>query len=198
MHDTVAWAGTSSDGLRCFRCKQYCFLGAVGCQRCRGIIGCQAHFRGMCECNPSESYVFYFRYTLEELQYIYKRVLDRTTAVETWEDCFQRYFTAEERGWNAADPAATSLSFTQLKAFAQRGKLLPVKASHVACVEAEVSRIQEWVVSVQKALPKRHSKRVCTAVRLPLRKLRGRHIVRLMLYCRAGQPEKIPWYPLLC
>lgn len=84
----VLWAGNSgkSEGLRCTTCKQYCYLEAVVCTKCRHLssVGCLDHYPTMCKCDAEEFYVFLYRYEPTHLETLLTGLCDRLRPVEDW------------------------------------------------------------------------------------------------------------------
>lgn len=92
----VLWAGRSGkhEGLRCVTCKQYCYLQAVVCTKCRhhSSVGCADHFATMCKCDPEQYYVYLYRHTPVELATLLDRMKARLQCVEDWNAEFDACF----------------------------------------------------------------------------------------------------------
>ncbi|KAJ8548731.1 hypothetical protein ON010_g10939 [Phytophthora cinnamomi] len=90
----VLWAGRSGkqEGLRCVTCKQYCYLQAVVCTRCRPpqgsnggpTVGCLEHYPTMCKCGDSENFAYLYRYEASRLEEMVNSLRGRLVGVEAW------------------------------------------------------------------------------------------------------------------
>lgn len=70
------------DERQCEVCKTTCFLSAVICS-CTKKIVCLRHYSELCEC-PSENHTLQYRYTLDELPLMLKKLKQRTESFEAW------------------------------------------------------------------------------------------------------------------
>ncbi|KAG1703943.1 hypothetical protein DVH05_006950 [Phytophthora capsici] len=87
----VLWAGRSgkNEGLRCVTCKQYCYLQAVVCTRCRpqqgsSTVGCVEHYPTMCKCRNPENFVYLYRYEITKLEEMISSLQGRLESVQDW------------------------------------------------------------------------------------------------------------------
>lgn len=98
----VLWAGQSGkhDGLRCVACKQYCYLQAVVCTKCRpsgAVVGCAEHFATMCECDKATHYVYLHRYDAPHVAGILASITGRLQAVDDWHTACTNALAAKPR-----------------------------------------------------------------------------------------------------
>ncbi|KAL3672242.1 hypothetical protein V7S43_002902 [Phytophthora oleae] len=87
----VLWAGRSgkNEGLRCVTCKQYCYLQAVVCTRCRptqgsSTVGCVKHYPTMCKCRNPDNFVYLYRYEATRLEEMISILRGRLEGVQDW------------------------------------------------------------------------------------------------------------------
>lgn len=84
----VSWAGRSGklEGLRCVVCKQYCYLQAVACTKCRhgSTVGCFEHYKDMCACEKESYYVRLSRFPSTHLTSLISALEDRLDSVRKW------------------------------------------------------------------------------------------------------------------
>lgn len=111
----VIWAGQSGKhgGLRCTTCKQYCYLQAVVCTKCRHTskVGCIDHYPTMCGCNQAKHYLYLYRYDSAHLKSILESMQKRLAEVREWDKAFDIYFGVkrEDEEWDGAKPTADML-----------------------------------------------------------------------------------------
>lgn len=121
------------DERQCDFCKTTCFLSAVACQ-CSSTIVCLRHFSELCKkCSP-ESHVLKYRYTLDELPLMLKKLKVKAESFEVWLTKVRTIL----------DPATvTKVSFEELQELAQEGeqkkfpKSLLLERLNGAVLEAE-------------------------------------------------------------
>ncbi|ETI35592.1 hypothetical protein F443_18100 [Phytophthora nicotianae P1569] len=94
----VLWAGRSGkhEGLRCVTCKQYCYLQAVVCTRCRPpqgsnggpTVGCLEHYPTMCKCRDPANFLYLYRFEASRLEEMITSLRRRLDSVQDWnEEC---------------------------------------------------------------------------------------------------------------
>uniref|UniRef100_A0A3T1CWC7 [histone H3]-trimethyl-L-lysine(4) demethylase n=1 Tax=Polyandrocarpa misakiensis TaxID=7723 RepID=A0A3T1CWC7_POLMI len=82
------------DERQCCICKTTCFLSAIACECQPERFVCVNHINKLCDiCSPSQ-YVLHYRYTLDELPPMLRKVKIRAESFDTWstklEDTFSR------------------------------------------------------------------------------------------------------------
>jgi histone demethylase JARID1 len=90
----VLWAGRSgkSEGLRCVTCKQYCYLQAVVCTKCRpppasgggSTVGCLEHYPTMCKCRNPANLVYLYRHEASRLEGMIGTLRSRLDGAQDW------------------------------------------------------------------------------------------------------------------
>ncbi|KAH7477291.1 Lysine-specific demethylase 5C [Phytophthora ramorum] len=126
----VLWAGRSGkdEGLRCVTCKQYCYLQAVVCTRCRPphgsnggpTVGCLEHYPTMCKCGDPENFVYLYRHEAARLEEMLTNIRNRLNGVRAWnKECDDVVRCTREPG---AQPPAAKPTVLDLKRLLARGK----------------------------------------------------------------------------
>uniref|UniRef100_H3G7C5 JmjC domain-containing protein n=1 Tax=Phytophthora ramorum TaxID=164328 RepID=H3G7C5_PHYRM len=85
-------AKREDEGLRCVTCKQYCYLQAVVCTRCRPphgsnggpTVGCLEHYPTMCKCGDPENFVYLYRHEAARLEEMLTNIRNRLNGVRAW------------------------------------------------------------------------------------------------------------------
>ncbi|CAI5724495.1 hypothetical protein KXD40_000932 [Peronospora effusa] len=126
----VLWAGRSgkSQGLRCVTCKQYCYLQAVVCTRCRpphgsssdSTVGCLEHYPTMCKCGDPNNFVYLYRNEATRLEEMISSVRRRLDNVREWNSEFDTVMQ-HARGQGDHSPG-TKVTVLDLKRLLSRGK----------------------------------------------------------------------------
>ncbi|CRK97404.1 CLUMA_CG010794, isoform A [Clunio marinus] len=99
------------DERQCECCKTTCFLSAVSCS-CTSAFVCLRHYNELCKC-PPEQHTLKYRYTLDELPLMLKKLKIKAESFETW--------LTKVR--NILDPAiSTKVSFEELQDLASEAK----------------------------------------------------------------------------
>ncbi|TMW63686.1 hypothetical protein Poli38472_002627 [Pythium oligandrum] len=144
----VIWAGTAgkSEGLRCSICKQYCYLQAVVCTRCRhqSSVGCVDHYATMCKCDAEEHYVYVHRYDQSYLPGVLTAMKARLEAVEAWE---------EERNTLFSQEAAPSITAAKQLLSAGR-KCGGVPLEKIDDLELAIASAVKWTETATSTLKK--------------------------------------------
>lgn len=95
----------------CDLCKTTCFLSAVSCQ-CTPALACLRHYKELCKC-PPEQHTLKYRYTLDELPLMLKKLKIKAESFETW--------LTKVR--NILDPTiSTKVSFDELQELAMEAQ----------------------------------------------------------------------------
>ncbi|DBA00500.1 TPA: hypothetical protein N0F65_002743, partial [Lagenidium giganteum] len=95
----VLWAGRSgkNEGLRCVTCKQYCYLQAVVCTRCKhhSSVGCIEHFPDMCRCKSTQYYTYVYRHEESYLRSLIQSIELKLKRVEEWNKGYDASFAVK-------------------------------------------------------------------------------------------------------
>ncbi|GMF22320.1 unnamed protein product [Phytophthora fragariaefolia] len=153
----VLWAGRSgkNEGLRCVTCKQYCYLQAVVCIRCRppygssggSTVGCLEHYPTMCKCGDPENFVYLYRYEASRLEQMINSVRGRMDGVRAWtRDC-----DAAIRPLNQVH--TTKPTIEDLKRLLSRGKSCGgADRGRLDALELVVSDTERWDAHAERLL----------------------------------------------
>lgn len=96
----------------CDVCKSTCFLSAVSCT-CTPALVCLRHYKDLCNCSP-EQHTLKYRYTLDELPLMLKKLKIKAESFETW--------LTKVR--NILDPTiSTKVTFEELQELAMEAKV---------------------------------------------------------------------------
>ncbi|KAE8998550.1 hypothetical protein PR001_g19292 [Phytophthora rubi] len=159
----VLWAGRSgkNEGLRCVTCKQYCYLQAVVCSRCRPpqgsnggpTVGCLEHYPTMCKCGDPENFVYLYRYEASRLEEMINSLRGRLEGARAWSrDC-----DAAIRPLNQAH--VTKPTLEDLKRLLSRGKSCGgADQGRLDTLELAISNTERWDSHAQRLLDFLHQK----------------------------------------
>ncbi|RLN72974.1 hypothetical protein BBJ28_00022839, partial [Nothophytophthora sp. Chile5] len=154
----VLWAGRSgkNEGLRCVSCKQYCYLQAVVCTKCRPphgsggavTVGCVEHYPSMCRCSSDEFWVYLYRYEASRLEELIAGMRGRLDGVQSWKREFDVAL-----GASGTSDEATKPSVGDLKQLLSRGKACGgATRSRLDALELAVRDAESWVGRVEALL----------------------------------------------
>lgn len=158
MARKVEWAGGSSKGMRCFSCKQYCFLSAVICKLCirnnRNLgLSCADHFQGMCSCDVAENYIFLYRFELGYLRELSNKIHERANAIGAWRARFDEFM----KGFKQAKSSSRALS--SLKSLYSEGTKLSASVEDLRLIRQSIDDAEAWGVKMSALFPRRQTNR---------------------------------------
>jgi [histone H3]-trimethyl-L-lysine4 demethylase len=124
----------------CDVCKTTCFLSAVSCS-CTPALVCLRHFKELCKCAP-EQHTLKYRYTLDELPLMLKKLKIKAESFETW--------LTKVR--NILDPSiSTKVSFDELQELAVEAKLKKFpKSPLLERLNASVLEAEKCITVIQQ------------------------------------------------
>jgi [histone H3]-trimethyl-L-lysine4 demethylase len=123
------------DERQCDFCKTTCFLSAVSCT-CKPAFVCLRHSKELCKC-PPEQHTLKYRYTLDELPLMLKKLKIKAESFETW--------LTKVR--NILDPnISTKVSFDELQELALEAKMKKFPKSPL------LERLNSSVVEAEKCI----------------------------------------------
>jgi [histone H3]-trimethyl-L-lysine4 demethylase len=123
------------DERQCDFCKTTCFLSAVSCV-CTPAFVCLRHFNELCKC-PPEQHTLKYRYTLDELPLMLKKLKIKAESFETW--------LTKVR--NILDPnISTKVSFDELQELAIEAKTKKFPKSPL------LERLNSSVIEAEKCI----------------------------------------------
>ncbi|GMF19455.1 unnamed protein product [Phytophthora lilii] len=153
----VLWAGRSgkNEGLRCVTCKQYCYLQAVVCTKCRPphgssggpTVGCLQHYPTMCKCRDPENFVYLYRYEASRLEEVISSIRGRIEGVRAWNrDC-----DAAIRSCKRA--ISTKPTIYEIKRLLSRGKSCGgADRDRLDTLELAISDAESWDMYAERLL----------------------------------------------
>ncbi|KAG3113428.1 hypothetical protein PI124_g10904 [Phytophthora idaei] len=157
----VLWAGRSGkhEGLRCVTCKQYCYLQAVVCTRCRPpqgsnggpTVGCLEHYPTMCKCRDPANFLYLYRYEASRLEEMIKSLRRRLDSVQDWnKECDAAMHSA--RGFSGQYPVSKP-SILDLKQLLSRGKASGgADPRRLDSLEFTISSADHWDARAERLL----------------------------------------------
>ncbi|KAF4150300.1 PLU-1-like protein [Phytophthora infestans] len=157
----VLWAGRSGkhEGLRCVTCKQYCYLQAVVCTRCRPpqasnggpTVGCLEHYPTMCKCRDPTNFVYLYRYEASRLEDMIRSLRTRLDSVQDWnKECDAAMQAAREY---STQDAVSQPAITDLKQLLSRGKASGgADMRRLDSLEFWISSADKWDVRAERLL----------------------------------------------
>lgn len=102
----------ADDERQCDYCKTTCFLSAVTCECAKSLV-CLRHYTELCKC-PPEAHTLKYRYTLDELPLMLKKLKSKAESFERW----------LKRVRDVLDPAtAVKINFEELQELAQEAEM---------------------------------------------------------------------------
>ncbi|CAH0482165.1 unnamed protein product [Peronospora belbahrii] len=164
----VLWAGRSgkNQGLRCVTCKQYCYLQAVMCTRCRpphgsssdSTVGCLEHYPTMCKCKDPDNFVYLYRVEATRLEELISSLRRRLQSVRTWnKECDTVMQYARGPG---NSPFATKATVSDLKRLLSRGKSCGgADRKRIDSLELAISDVEQWDTHADQLLTAIESER---------------------------------------
>lgn len=123
------------DERQCDFCKTTCFLSAVSCT-CTPAFVCLRHYKELCKC-PPDQHTLKYRYTLDELPLMLKKLKIKAESFETW--------LTKVR--NILDPnISTKVSFDELQELAMEAKVKKFPKSPL------LERLNASVIEAEKCI----------------------------------------------
>ncbi|CAI5733936.1 unnamed protein product [Hyaloperonospora brassicae] len=149
----VLWAGRSgkNEGLRCVTCKQYCYLQAVVCTRCRAphgsssgaVIGCLEHYPTMCKCRDPGNFVYLYRYEATRLEDMVDNLRRRLNSVRAWNRACDAVMQYRKRLADSSFAAEVTLS--DLKRLLSCGKSCGgADCKRLDALERAIACVEHW------------------------------------------------------
>uniref|UniRef100_M4C5G3 PHD-type domain-containing protein n=1 Tax=Hyaloperonospora arabidopsidis (strain Emoy2) TaxID=559515 RepID=M4C5G3_HYAAE len=149
----VLWAGRSgkNEGLRCVTCKQYCYLQAVVCTRCRpphgsnsdAVVGCLEHYPTMCKCGDPENFVYLYRYEATHLENMVDDLRRRLNSVRAWNRACDAVMQYHKRSADCS--FAPEVSLSDLKRLLSCGKSCGgADCDRLDSLERAIARVEHW------------------------------------------------------
>lgn len=154
----VLWAGRSgkNEGLRCVTCKQYCYLQAVVCTKCRPphgsvgapTVGCVEHYSTMCKCINADHLVYLYRYHAQHLEDMVASLRSRLEGVRSWNSEVDAVLSTPH-----TLQVATKPTVQELKRLLSTGKAYGGASSSRLCsLEMMVAGAEHWSSRADKFL----------------------------------------------
>uniref|UniRef100_F0W1J5 [histone H3]-trimethyl-L-lysine(4) demethylase n=1 Tax=Albugo laibachii Nc14 TaxID=890382 RepID=F0W1J5_9STRA len=155
----VSWAGRSGkhEGLRCVICKQYCYLQAVACTKCRhgSTVGCFEHYKSMCTCEKDSYYVLLSRFPATHLTSLISALEDRLDSVRKWHTRAESILqvAAESAGPEGLQRSKRTISFEYLEDLRKEGKQWKgVSKDVLRQIDAALQSVTPWVKQLDATL----------------------------------------------
>ncbi|OWZ22872.1 Histone demethylase [Phytophthora megakarya] len=157
----VLWAGRSgkNEGLRCVTCKQYCYLQAVVCTRCRPpqassggpTVGCLEHYSTMCKCRNPDNFVYLYRYEASRLEEMASSLRRRLDGARDWNmECDDAFQSARSLANQHPATKPTLLTFKQLLS---RGKSCGgADRGRLDSLEFAIANAENWDARAERLL----------------------------------------------